>query len=132
MGGQSPDTMTLRVERPELTRLGWALLVSLVLHLFCWGTYAVGKKYHLWERLKMPDWVLKLTTPPVQPQVKQPVNREPPLMFVEVIQPSAEVPKETDKYSDKNSIASNPEVNQASNIPKIDGTQENVPKTEDA
>ncbi|HEX5223184.1 MAG TPA: hypothetical protein VFZ59_26735 [Verrucomicrobiae bacterium] len=124
--------MTLRVERPELTRLGWALAVSLVLHFFCWGTYAVGKKYHLWERLKMPDWVLKLTTPPVRPEVKQPVNREPPLMFVEVVQPSVEPPKDAKFYSDQNSVASNPDLNEASNIPKIDGSQENVPKTEDA
>ena len=133
MGGQSPDTLTLRVNRPELTRLGWALVLSLVLHLFCWGTYAVGKKYRWWEKLRLPAWVQKLTPPPLQSKAKQPpVNREPPLMFVEVIQPSAEPPKETKYYSDQNSVASNPDVNQASNIPKIDGTQENVPKTEDA
>jgi outer membrane biosynthesis protein TonB len=91
----------------------------------------VGKKLQWWERLKLPTWVLKLTSPPL-PAKQPPVNREPPLMFVEVIQPSAEAPKDTDKYSDKNSIASNPDVNLASNIPKLDGTQENVPKTEDA
>ena len=131
MGGQSPETMTLRVDRPQLTRLGWALVMSLVLHLFCWGTYAIGKKYHLWELLKLPAWVLKLTSPPLQPK-QPPVNREPPLMFVEVIQPSAEAPKETPNYSDRNSIASNLETDKPSDIPKIDGTQENVLKTEDA
>src|SRR5262245_44766545 len=99
MGERSPDTLTLRVERPELTRLGWALVLSLLLHLFCWGTYEIGKKYHLWQRLKLPAWVQKLTTPPLPPR-QPPVNREPPLMFVEVIQPSAEPPKQTDKYSD--------------------------------
>jgi len=125
--------MTLRVDRPELTRLGWALVVSLLLHLFCWGTYSLGKKFDWWEKLRLSAWVQRLTLPPLQPKTKQPpVNREPPLMFVEVIQPSSEPPKETKFYSDQNSVASNPDLNQAPNIPKIDGTQENVPKTEDA
>jgi hypothetical protein len=133
MGEQSPDTMTLRVDRLELTRLGWALVLSLALHLFLWGAYAVGKKYHLWERLRLPAWVQKLAKAAVPPQIKQPpVNREPPLMFVDVSQPASEPPKETKYYSDQNSIASNPDLNQASNIPKIDGTQEHVPKTEDS
>ena len=133
MGRQSPDTLTLRVKQPDLSRLGWALAVSLVLHFFCWGTYAVGKKYHWWEHLRMPAWVQRLTQPKFVQQIKQPpVNRKPPLMFVEVIQPSAEPPKETQNYSDRNSMASNLEVDKPADVPKIDGSQENVVKTEDA
>jgi len=125
--------MTLRVDRPELTRLGWALVLSLTLHLFFWGTYAVGKKLHWWERIKLPAWVQKLTQSPLQLQAKQPpVNREPPLIFIDVSQPSSEPPKDAKYYSDRNAIAANLDVDQASNIPKIDGTQEQVPKTEDS
>jgi len=126
------DALTLRVDRLELTRLGWALVLSLVLHLLCWGSYSVGKHFHWWERIKLPAWVQKLTQPAIRQQVKQPlVNREPPLMFVDVSQPSAVEPKDAKYYSDRNSIASNPEVNKDTNVPKIDGKQENVPKTED-
>jgi len=125
--------MTLRVDRPELTRLGWALVLSLALHLFFWGTYTVGKKLHWWENLRLPAWVQKLTQPPLQLQAKQPpVNREPPLMFIDVSQPSSEPPKDAKYYSDRNAIAANLDVDQASNLPKIDGTQEQVPKTEDS
>jgi outer membrane biosynthesis protein TonB len=133
MGMPKTDAVTLRVDRPELTRLGLALALSLVLHLLFWGTYAIGKQFHWWERLKLPVWVQKLTQPILQPQAKQPVvNREPPLMFVDVSQSSAEIPKDAKYYSDKSSIASNPDRNRDSNIPQIEGKQEHVPKTEDA
>jgi len=132
MDGRSPDTLTLRVDRPELTRLGWALAFSLVLHLCFWGTYSVGKKLHWWERMHMPAWVQRLTQPRfTQPVKPPPANREPPLMFVEVTHPSAEPPKETKNYSDQNSIASNAESDKAAVVPKIDGKQEHVLKTED-
>lgn len=125
--------MTLRVDRPELTRLGWALVFSLILHLFFWGTYSVGKKLHWWERLRLPAWVQKLTQPTLQLQAKQPpVNREPPLMFIDVSQPSVEPPKDAKYYSDRNAVAANLEVDHKADIPKIDGTQEQVPKTEDS
>lgn len=127
------DALTLRVDRPELTRLGWALALSLLLHFLSWGTYAVGKHLHWWEKNRWPAWVQKLTQPRLQPQAKQPtVNREPPLMFVDVSQPASEAPKDAKYYSDRNAIAANPDLNRDSNIPKLDGTQEHVPKTEDA
>ena len=55
-------------------------------------------------------------------------------MFVDVsaLQAVTEVPKDTKFYSDKNSVAANPEVNLDANAPKLDGKQEQVPKTEDA
>jgi outer membrane biosynthesis protein TonB len=121
------------VDRPELTRLGWALVFSLALHLSFWGTYSVGKKFSWWDSLKLPAWIQKLTRPAMPPQAKPPpVPREVPLIFVDVSQPSSEPPKDAKYYSDRNAIASNPNLDAASNTPQIDGQQEQVPKTEDA
>lgn len=132
MGGR-PNAATLRVSRLELTRLGWALVLSLALHLLFWGTYSLGKHFHWWDKTRLPAWVQKLMSPPLQLQAKQPtVPREPPLMFVDVSQPAAEAPKDAKYYSDRNAIASNPDLDRDLKIPNLDGKQENVPKTEDA
>lgn len=124
---------TVRVGRLELKSLARAFAFSLVLHLLFWGTYATGKRFHWWERLHLPAWVQKLSKPVIPPQAKQPVNREPPLMFVDVSQSVAitEPPKNAAYYSDRNAIASNPELDLNSKVPKIDGSQVHVPKTED-
>ena len=135
MNGQPPDAATLRLARLDLTSLGSALALSLALHLLFWGTYAIGDHYHWWDKVRWPAWVKKLSSPPLPLQAKQPpVNLEPPLMFVDVsaLQAVTEVPKDTKFYSDKNSVAANPEVNLDANAPKLDGKQEQVPKTEDA
>jgi hypothetical protein len=54
-------------------------------------------------------------------------------MFVDVsdAQATSEVPKDTPFYSDKNSIAANPESEQDTDLPKITGTQTQVIRTED-
>jgi len=125
------DAATLRPSRRDLSRLGWALALSVVLHFLFWGTYSLGKHFHWWEKLRWPAWVQKLTQPPQLQARQPPVPREPPLMFVEVSQPTVEAPKETPNYSDKNAVAANPEPSRDSNVPKIDGKQEHVLKTED-
>ena len=131
MGEQRTEVLTLRVGRLELTSLALAFVLSIVLHFLVWGTYALGKHLHWWEKMRLPAWVQKLTQPP--PQTRQPpVHRDPPLMFVDVTEPSIEAPKETKNYSDKNSIASNVEIDKPLDVPKIDGKQEHVLKTEDA
>ncbi len=134
MTERPPDAVTLRWARLDLTSLGRALALSLVLHLFFWGTYATGHHFHWWDKVRLPAWVKKLSPPPLPLQAKSaPVTREPPLMFVDVssLQAVTEVPKETKFYSDKNSVAANPEVNLDANAPKLDGKQEQAPKTED-
>jgi len=134
MTGRPPDAVTLRWARLDLTSLGRALALSLALHLFFWGTYAIGHHFQWWDKVRLPAWVKKLSPPPLPLQAKSaPVTREPPLMFVDVssLQAVTEVPKETKFYSDKNSVAANPEVNLDANAPKLDGKQEQVPKTED-
>jgi hypothetical protein len=132
MGVPKTEVLTLRVGRLELTSLGFAFALSLALHLLSWGTYALGKHFHWWDSIKLPAWVQKLTASPLQLQAKQPTQkREPPLMFVDVSQPSSEPPKDAKYYSDRNAIAANPELEGQANIPRLDGTQEVVPKTED-
>ncbi len=134
MTGRQTDTMSLRWVRLDLMSLGRALALSLALHLFFWGTYKLGDHFHWWEHLRLPAWVKKLSSPlPLQPK-QPPVPREPPLMFVDVdaLQAVTEVPKETKFYSDRNSVAANPELNREANLPKLDGTQKEVAKTEDA
>jgi hypothetical protein len=135
MTGRRPDTVTLRLARLDLTSLGRALALSLALHLFFWGTYAIGHHFLWWDKVRWPAWVKKLSPPPLPLQAKQPpANREPPLMFVDVssLQAVTEVPKETKFYSDKNSVAANPELDRDANLPKLDGSQTQVAKTEDA
>jgi len=134
MTGERPDAVTLRLARLDLRSLGRALALSLALHLLFWGTYAIGKHFHWWDHVRWPAWVKKLSPPPLPLQAKQPpVNREP-LMFVDVsaLQAVTEVPKAAKFYSDKNAVAANPELNRDSNLPKLDGTQTQVAKTEDA
>lgn len=118
---------TLRIGRLEFTRLGWAFAISLAAHLVFWGAYVAGQNIH-W-----PAWMQKLVqTPPVQ--AKQPPQSRPPLLFVDVseAQAVAQEPKDANKYSDRNSIAANPDLNKNLNEPKIDGSQQNAPKTEDS
>jgi hypothetical protein len=67
--------------------------------------------------------------PLLQPQAS---DREPPLMFVEVnpVAATAEPPKNPRFYSDRNSVAANPDPDQDTGTPKINGTQEHEIKTE--
>ncbi|TAL06184.1 MAG: hypothetical protein EPO07_02200 [Verrucomicrobia bacterium] len=135
MSASHAPEVSLRLGRLDTNRLAWAFALSIAAHLLFWGTYSVGKRYHVWERLHLPAWIQKLTLPrfakPVQPA--KPVETEPPLVFVEVnpAQALTEAPKNATHYSDKNAVAANPDADANSVIPKITGTQEHVPKTED-
>lgn len=128
---------SLRLDRLESTRLSWAFAISVALHLFIWGGYSADKKFHLWDKIHLPEWVKAMTQSvakvvklePPQPRI----DREPPLMFVDVssAQATPESPKNARYYSDKNSQAANPDADRDTGIPKITGTQTQVPKTED-
>ena len=103
--------------------------MSLLLHVTGWGIYEAGKNFGYWDRLRallQARHLVKQTPPPQQPQEQ---DRE---IFVDVAHPEAEAPKKTIYYSDKNSIAANPDASVDSNQPKIDGKQKDVPKPEDA
>lgn len=126
-----------RVERAENSRLAWAFAFSLILHLVVFGGYRAGNQLGWWQRLELPSWMkpTKMLAdlakrheppPPQQPE-------EVPLVFVEVspAQATPEPPKEAKFYSDKNSIAANPEPDKNTAEPKITGEQTEIVKTED-
>lgn len=124
------DKVTLRIGRFEFTRLGWAFVVSLAAHLLFWGTYATAKHFDLARKLNLPQWAQKLISPPPPP--REPVVREP-YIFVDVreVQSVAEPPKNAIRYSDRNAVAANPELDQKSNQPKLDGENPDTQQTED-
>ena len=128
---------SLRLEQAEFSRLAWAFAISLAFHVLVYGGYHTGQKHHLWQDLHWPAWlqppkiltellVKKKENPP------PPQRQEIPLMFVNVnpAQATAEPPKDAKYYSDKNSRAANPEPDKITEIPKIDGKQTEVVKTE--
>lgn len=127
--------LSLRLDRPQITRLARAFALSLALHLLVWGTYSTGKHFQLWEKLRLPTWIQRLVQAVPKPakQPEKPIDTQPPLMFVDVsdAQATSEVPKDTPFYSDKNSIAANPDTDQDTATPKITGTQTQVIRTED-
>jgi hypothetical protein len=129
--------VSLRLGRLDVSRLAWALALSLALHLLGWGTYSLGKRFHFWEKVHWPAWVQavtqKLALAVKKEEKKPPIVREPPLIFVDVsqVQAASEAPKDARFYSDKNSQAANPNTDLDTATPKITGTQTQVPKTED-
>ena len=128
---------SLRTEQAEVSRLAWAFAISLAFHLLVYGSYHTGEKYHLWQRLHLPAWVHppKFIAELLKPKLNPPPLRQHkvPLMFVNVNPAVAtpEPPKDAKYYSDKNSLAANPNADKITNIPKIDGKHPELVKTED-
>ena len=127
---------SLRPDSLELKRLAWAFALSAALHLAVWGSYSIGKHFHLWERLQLPAWLKKVTQvlkKPPPPEEMQPTMAAAPLIFVDVSQSQAtiEKPKDTPFYSDKNAQAANVDAEKDTNTPKITGEQEQMVKTRD-
>jgi outer membrane biosynthesis protein TonB len=121
---------------PEL--LLRALVISLLIHLFFFGGYELGKKYDLWDREFLPAWLRRLTHALTFVQVPKPApppqqQQQIALQFVDVPPDvaSAEAPKNATHYSSRNSVAANADAQADLNVPKLDGTQTHVPKTED-
>jgi len=129
---------SLRREQVEISRLGWAFALSLLLHLLMFGGFEMGKKFGWWQRAHWPAWIqsrkalaqnLKKQAEERQNQVQQ----EVPLVFVEVspAQATPEPPKEPKFYSNQNSRAANKEPEKETATPKIDGKRPELVKTED-
>ncbi len=125
------------LERAETSRLAWAFGISLALHLLIFGTYYAGNTLGWWKNWQWPAWLqsaktlaelLKAKQPPPQPQ-----PQDVPLMFVDVspAQESTEPPKQSPYYSDKNSVAANPDSTVDSTTPSITGKQTQIVRTED-
>jgi protein TonB len=127
MARANNESNSLRLGRRESARLGAALLLSLLVHLGVWGGYEAGKKLNWWEKLHPPAWLhpaAKQNPPPPA------VQNDEPNIFVDVSHADADAPTQAKFYSNKNSHAANPDESDA-NVPKINGTQKDVPKTED-
>ena len=116
---------SLRFNRREIRRLVLVLVLSLLAHLLGWGGYEIARKLGVTHWLTQVAW-LQPKAKPVNPENKT----EPPLEFVTVDQPSTEPPKDTKFYSNNNSRAANPDADRLNDVPKIIGTQTDVPKTE--
>jgi outer membrane biosynthesis protein TonB len=126
---------SLRLERAESSRLAWAFIISISLHLTIFGTYELGKKFNIWQNLHWPAWLhpIQLLVQKLKKPEPPPQQQEVPLMFVDVspAQVTAEPPKDAKFYSDKNSKAANPDQTKGSDMPNIAGTQTQVVRTED-
>ncbi len=126
-------------EHAEVNRLAWAFGLSLSFHLLVWGTWYSGQRFGWWENWHWPKWMetsslLQRVLPP-KPELlaqKSRKSEEIPLMFVNVnqAQATADAPEKPQYYSSQNSKAANVKADKDTGIPKIDGTQAQVPKTE--
>ena len=134
MTHRAPD-ISLRLDQLESSRLAWAFALSVAMHLLVWGTYETGKKLHVWESIHVPAWIEAITRslPKAARKESTPVDREAPLVFINVNpqRAAAEPPKNPKYYSSHDSRAANPDADRDTDIPKITGTQTQVPKTED-
>jgi hypothetical protein len=120
---------SVRLNRFEMKRLLWAIVISLMLHFLAWGGYELGKKTGLWQRLHWTprqQLAQKKNPPP-------PVQQLEPSIFLDVDpdQATPDAPKDAKYYSSKNSRAANPDASKDLNLPKLDGKQKDVPQTRD-
>jgi outer membrane biosynthesis protein TonB len=116
---------SLQFNRRETRRLALLLALSLALHLLVWGGYEAGKKFAVWRWMPQLAWL--------QPAPKiPPVQRSEPAFYINVTpeQATTEPPPDAKYYSSKNSRAANLDANRDANVPKLNGTQTDVPKTE--
>ena len=117
-----------------------AFVISLIIHLFLFGFWRVGKSLGWWDH--QATWLLELTKrlhttkalarlapPPASPQ---PQLREIPLTFMEVDPATAvkEAPKDAKYYGAQNAVATNPKPDDKLD-PKVDGKQTKVVRAED-
>jgi outer membrane biosynthesis protein TonB len=130
---------TLRREGAETSRLAWAFVISLALHLLTFGTFEAGKQLGWWQRLQWPAWIKspKMLTELLKKQKaiqeSQPRQQEVPLIFVDVspAQATPEPPKNAKYYSSRNSRAANEDAQKSTDTPKIEGKHPELVKTED-
>jgi hypothetical protein len=115
---------SLQFNRRETRRLALLLALSLLLHLLVWGGYEAAKELQVWR------WIPRLAWLQPAPKVPPVQRQEQPLEFVMVEQPSTTVPDKAKYYGAQNSRAANPDANRDANVPKLNGTQVDVPKTE--
>jgi hypothetical protein len=132
--------MVVASRRSDSSRLAWAFVISLTVHLALAGGYYTGNQLGWWQHLQNLHWVKssRMLTALLRKAEAEPARpAEPlpdiPLVFVEVspAQATPEAPKNAQYYSSHNSQAANPDADQDIGVPKITGHQEQVAKTED-
>lgn len=119
-----------------------AFLISLGLHFVLLAGVEVGRHAGWWKHSLLPqrgasrlEQEVAKAEEQMQRQLQQMLQNQVPeaqLVFVEVdpTQPVVEPPKNAKYYSSQSSVASNPDPGDK-NTPKIDGTQDKVPKSFD-
>jgi hypothetical protein len=128
----------LRLDRPDFNGLARALVVSLALHVLCYGGYRADQRFHWLGKIPLPEWIQRVHQALAQiHHVTHPlpvVEPSPPLLFVEVNPGIAvpEPPKQSKYYSSHNSRAANPDADRPAEVPKVAGAQNLMPKTEDS
>src|SRR5260221_8143520 len=116
-----------------------AFVISLIIHLFFFGFWRIGKSLGWWDH--QATWLLNITKklhttrvaarlappPPQQPQL-----REIPLTFMEVDPTTAlkEAPKDAKFYGAQNAAAANLKPEDKID-PKVDGKQKKIVRAED-
>jgi hypothetical protein len=129
MAGIGDKINSLRFSRFETKRLAFALALSLAAHLLVWGGYEAGKKSGLWKRLHHAEQKLALAR---KKFLQPPAQNSEPITFISVDQASPDAPPDAKFYSSQNSRAANPDVSRESTVPKLNGKQTDVPKTQTA
>ena len=115
-----------------------AILLSLLLHALLFATTEIGYQAGLWKATMLfakeqaqldKEQARRL----LAQRQKEQAAQEPPLLFVEVdpSQESTEPPPDAKYYSSLSSRAANPQPQNDTDTPKIDGRQEHVPQTLD-
>jgi len=144
MAAAADPEPSLRATQAESSRLVWAFSISLAIHLLLWGGFQTGQRLHLWEHWEWPNWMRpprmltelfhkKPTPQEIALMDKKQAEDRVSLLFIDVspAQAAPEPPKKADYYSDKHSLAANPDTSRDTNIPKIDGKQTELLKTVD-
>src|SRR6476620_354434 len=75
---------SLRPGRFELSRLAWAILISLALHGGSYGGYKLGQKLNLWRPVHLPSWLEKMAAAFKEQKEQEKREQEPSLVFVDV------------------------------------------------
>jgi hypothetical protein len=104
------------------------LELSIAAHLLVWGSYELGQKTGLWQRI---HWTAR--THLAEKKKTPPVQDSDPSIFLDVDpdQVAPDAPKNPKYYSSKNSRAAQTEASREANQPKLNGKQTDVPKTKD-
>lgn len=122
-----------------------SFLLSVAVHLVVFGMVEAGHRYELW-RFSPLAAIARLFRPEVRELAAQATRQPPaatenaprrieevPVIFVDVdpSQASEEEPEQTRYYAAVTSRAGNPDTSRDTGQPRLDGTQELVPKTLD-